>query len=139
MNYKQIAVIGILIISILFTGCVENPLKGNNTVIELKPDELTVKNDETANLKIRITNNGNSTIHPVVRFNLNSSDKPYVNFSRESYDMGSLRPGEDSGYRIVDVKARLAAGSEIKYPVKVEVVDGSAVFYSKEILITVRR
>ncbi|MDD5474188.1 MAG: hypothetical protein PHU34_08590 [Candidatus Methanoperedens sp.] len=140
MKHKPIAAVVILIISILFTGCVsENPFKSKDTVFEMSPEEMKIKNDETANLKIRITNNGNSTIHPVVRFNMNSSDKPYVNFSRESYDMGSLRPGEDSGYRIVDVKARLAAGSEIKYPVKVEVVDGSAVLYSKEILITVGR
>ncbi len=139
MKHKPIAAVVILIISILFTGCVENPFKSKDTVFELKPEELNVKNDETADVKIRITNNGNSTIHPVVRFNMNSSDKPYVNFSHESYDMGSLRPGEDSGFRIVDVKARLAAGNEIKYPVKVEVVDGSAVLYSKEILITVRR
>ncbi len=139
MKHKPIAAVVILIISILFTGCVENPFKGKDTVFELKPDELIVKNDETAAVKIRVANNGNSTIRPVIRFNMNSSDKPYVNFTPESYDMGSLRQGEDSGFRIVDLKARLAAGNEIKYPVRVEVVNGGAVLESKDILITVRR
>lgn len=139
MKRKPIAAIVILIISILFTGCIENPIKSKDVTFELKPVELAVKNNESTEVKIRVANNGKSIIHPVVRFNMNSSDKSYVDFSPGSYDAGSLRPGEDSGFRIVDIKARLAAGTEIKYPVRVEVINGSAVLESKDILITVSR
>lgn len=140
MNSKMIAVIGILIIPILFAGCLDsNPFKSKDTVFEMKPEELAVKNDETSLVKIRVANNGNSVIYPVVRFNMNSSDKPYVNFSHESYNLGSLRPGEDSGFRIVDIKARLAAGIEGKYPVRVEVINNGSVLESKELVIAVRR
>ncbi len=140
MKRKPIAAIVILIISILFTGCIENPIKSKDVTFELKPVELAVKNNESTEVKIRVANNGKSIIHPVVRFNMNSSDKSYVDFSPESYDAGSLRPGEDSGFRIVDIKGRLAAGTEIKYPVRVEVINNNgSVLESRDILITVSR
>lgn len=140
MNYKLIAVIGILIIPVLFAGCLDSkPFKSKGTVFEMTPEELTVKNGGTSIVKIRVSNNGNSVIYPVVRFNMNSSDKPYVNFSHESYNLGSLRPGEDSGFRIVDVKARLAAGIESKYPVRVEVINNGSVLESKDLVIDVTR
>ena len=139
MEYRTIAIALIFIISILFTGCIGNPIKSKDVTFELKPVELAVKNNESTEVKIRVANNGKTTIHPVVRFNMNSSDSSYVDFFPESYDVGSLRPGEDSGFRIVDIKARLAAGTEIKYPVRVEVINGSAVLESRDILITVSR
>lgn len=140
MECRTIAIALIFIISILFTGCIENPIKSKDITFELKPVELAVKNNESAEVKIRVANNGKSIIHPVVRFNMNSSDKSYVDFSPGSYDAGSLRPGEDSGFRIVDIKARLAAGTEIKYPVRVEVINNNgSVLESRDILITVKR
>lgn len=101
---------------------------------------MTVKSGENAQLMIRVTNNGKSVIHPFVRFNLNSSDKQYVKFSNESgsYDMGVLRPGEDSGFRIVDFKAELAAGKEIKYQTRAQVINDGKVLESRDIVITVR-
>lgn len=129
----------ILIISILSAGCLsEKPFKGTDVVFDLKPEEITVKNNETGEVKIRVANDGKSVIYPVVSFNANSSDKPYIDFNPASYDLGRLRPGEDSGSRIVEVKARLAAGSEIKYQVRVEVVNNGSVIESRDILITVK-
>ena len=140
MNPKLIAVVGILIIAILFSGCLDpKPFKSKDTVFEMTPEELTLKNGGTSFVKIRVANNGNSVIYPVVRFNMNSSDKPYVNFSHESYNLGSLRPGEDSGFRIVDIKAQLAAGIETKYPVRVQVINNGSVLESKDIVIAVTR
>lgn len=139
MNCKPIAVIGILVISMLFAGCLGSNPFSKDTAFDMKPEELAVKNGEISAVKIRVANNGNSTIYPVVHFNMNSTDKPYVNFSQESYNLGSLRPGEDSGFRIVDIKARLAAGIEIKYPVKVEVINNGSVLESRDLLIAVAR
>ena len=139
MNNKPIAVVFILVIALLFAGCVANPFKGKDVAFDLKPAELAVKDNETSGVMIHIANNGKSVIHPVVSFTKNSSDMPYLNFSPESYDLGNLRPGEDSGYRIVDLKAHLAAGIETKYQVRVEVASNGTVVDSKDILITVTR
>ncbi len=139
MAIKHIAVVAGLIVSILFGGCLsENTFKTKDTVFEIKPGEVTIKNGETGDVMIRVTNNGKSTIHPVVRFSVNSSDSHYVNFNPESYDFGALRPGEDSGFRIVEIRATLAAGTEIKYPAKSELVYNNTVIEGKEIIITVR-
>ena len=54
----------------------------------------TVKSGENAQIMIRVTNNGKSVIHPFVRFNLNSSDKQYVKFSRERGEIPDLCPGD---------------------------------------------
>ncbi|MGB8216920.1 MAG: hypothetical protein WCE94_06415 [Candidatus Methanoperedens sp.] len=138
MAFKHLAVVAGLIVSILFAGCLsENAIKTRDTAFDIKPSELTMKNGETSSVMIRVTNNGKSTIHPIVRFSVNSSDSHYVNFNPESYDFGTLRPGEDSGFRIVDIKATLAAGIEIKYTAKVELVYNNIVIESKEIIITV--
>lgn len=139
MAFKHIAVVAGLIVSILFGGCLsENAIKTKDTVFELKPGEVTMKNGDTGSVMIRVTNNGKSTVHPVARFSLNSSDSHYVNFNPESYDFGALRPGEDSGFRIVEIRATLAAGTEIKYPAKVELVYNNTVIEGKEIIITVK-
>lgn len=139
MALKHIAVVAVLVVSVLFGGCLsDNTIKTKDTVFEIKTSELTIKNGETGNVKVRVTNNGKSTIHPVVRFSVNSSDSHYVIFNPESYDFGALRPGEDSGFRIVEIRATLAAGKEIKYPAKAELVYNGAVVESKEIFITVR-
>ncbi len=138
MSYKHIAVVAGLIASILFSGCLsENAINTKNTVFEIKSPEVTMKNGETGDVMIRVTNNGKSTIHPVARFRVNSSDSHYVNFNPESYDFGALRPGEDSGFRIVEIRATLAAGTEIKYPAKVELAYNNIVIERKEIIITV--
>jgi hypothetical protein len=138
MELKHIAVAASLIVSILFAGCLsENDIKTKNAVFEFKPVEVTIKNGETGSVMIRVTNNGKSDIHPVVRFSVNSSDSHYVNFNPESYDFGVLRPGEDSGFRMVEIRATLAAGTEIKYPAKVELVYNNIVIEKKEINITV--
>ena len=138
MSYKHIAVVAGLIVSIFFAGCLsENAIKTKYSVFEIKPGDVTIKNGETGDVMIRVTNNGKSTIHPVARFRVNSSDSRYVNFTPASYDFGTLRPGEDSGFRIVNIRATLAAGTEIKYPAKVELTFDKAVVESKEILITV--
>ncbi len=140
MAFKHIAVVAGLIVSILFAGCLsENAFKTKDTAFEIKPGEVTIKNGETGEVMIKVTNNGKSIIHPVVRFSVNSSDSHYVNFTPESYDLGALRPGEDSGFRIVEIRATLAAGTEIKYQAKAELVyNGTAVREGKEILITVK-
>ena len=142
MNHKPIAVIILLVISILFGGCLsESPVMGGKDVVfDLKPSELTIKNGETGNIKIRVANSGKTPVHPYVRFTMNSSDKPYVDFSPEKYDLGSLRQGEDSGFRIVDIKARLPAGAEVKFPVKAEVtLDNVSILQSKDLIIIVTR
>jgi hypothetical protein len=138
MAFKHIAVVAGLIVSILFAGCLsENTFKTKDTVFDIKPGEVTMKNGETGSVMIKVTNNGKSDIHPVVRFSVNSSDSHYVNFNPESYDFGALRPGEDSGFRIVDIRATLAAGTEIKYPAKVELFYNNTVIEGREIIITV--
>ncbi len=139
MAFKHIAVVAGLIVSILFAGCLsENTINTKNTVFEIKPSEVTMKNGETGSIMIKVTNNGKSNINPIVRFSVNSSDSHYVNFKPESYDFGTLRPGEDSGFRIVEIRATLAAGNEIKYPAKVELVFNSVIMDTKQILITVK-
>ncbi len=140
MAFKHIAVVAGLIVSILFAGCLsENAIKTRDTAFDIKPSEVTMKNGETGQVMIKVTNNGKSTIYPVARFSVNSSDSHYVSFTPESYDFGSLRPGEDSGFRIVEIRATLAAGTEIKYQAKAELVsNGTTVREGKEILITVR-
>lgn len=135
----KIIIAAILMVSILFAGCVENPLKGKDVAFDLKSGELTMKDNDNSSVMIHVANNGKSIIHPVVSFIMNSSDKPYLNFSPQSYDLGNLRPGEDSGYRIVDLKARVAAGIETKYQVRAQVASSGAVVDSKDILITVTR
>jgi hypothetical protein len=139
MAFKHIAIVAGLIVSILFAGCLsENAFKTKDTVFELKPSEVAIKNGETGEVMIRVTNNGKSTIHPVARFSVNSSDSHYVNFTPESYDLGALRPGEDSGFRIVEIRATLAAGTEIKYQAKAELVYNNTVIEGNEIIITVK-
>lgn len=132
----------LLIASIIFSGCLSGKenIPVASSSLDVKPQELTVKSGENAQLMIRVTNNGKSVTHPFVRFNLNSSDKQYVKFSNESgsYDMGVLRPGEDSGFRIVDFKAELAAGKEIKYQTRAQVINDGKVLESRDIVITVR-
>lgn len=137
---KKIFIVVFILVSSLFAGCLSgNTAKasGDNVVLEVKPSEVSVKDGAMAELKIRVTNNGKSSVHPNVRFNMNSSDRPYLDFSPESYDMGNLRAGEDSGWRIVDIKGRLAAGREIKYQVKAQVIYNGAVLDSKDIVMTV--
>lgn len=135
----KIIIVAILIMSALFAGCVEIPFKGKDIAFDLKSAELTVKDNDTSSMMIHVANNGKSVIHPVVSFSINSSDKPYLNFSPESYDLGNLRPGEDSGYRIVDVKAHLVAGIETKYEARAEVANNGTVVEKKDILVTVAR
>ena len=131
----------LLITSILFAGCLtgEEKIPASST-LDVKPQDMTVKSGENVQLMIRVTNSGKSVIHPFVRFNLNASDKKYVKFSNESgiYDLGTLRPGEDSGFRIVDLTALLAAGKEMKYQTRAQVIYGGKVLESKDIVITVR-
>ncbi len=136
----KIAIVLILLAS-LFAGCLSGSTKVPVTdiVFDVKPAELTVKSQESAQVMIRVTNNGRSSIHPFVRFNMNASDKQYVTFSQESYDIGTLRPGEDSGFRIVDVKASLAAGKEIKYQARAQVIYDGRVLESRDVQITVTR
>ena len=138
-----LTVAAILTASVLFAGCLSEgttvPIK--DTVFEVKPLELTVKSGDSGKIMVRVTNNGKSTFHPVIRFNTNPADKPYIKFSNESgsYDMGDLRPGEDSGFKIVDFRATLAAGREIKYQVRAQLIYGGAVLENKDIVITVTR
>ena len=140
MEHKA-TIILILLASVLFAGCLSGKtnIPATDTVFDVKPAELTVKSGETSQVMIRVTNNGKFSIHPVVRFNMNVSDTLYVTFNPESYDIGNLRPGEDSGFRIVDVKANLAAGKEIKYQARAQVIYDGRVLESKDIIITVTR
>ena len=137
----KIAVVLILIASIFFAGCLaKDNIPAVSSTFDIKPQDVTVKSGENAKVMVRVTNNGNSVIHPFVRFNLNASDKQYVKFSNESgsYDMGALRPGEDSGFRIVDFNAYLAAGKEMKYQTRAQVIFDGKVLESRDIIITVR-
>lgn len=137
----KIFVVLILLMMALFSGCLSGKtnIPVTDIVFDVKPTELTVKSSDSAKIMIRVTNNGRSVIHPAVRFNMNTTDKIYVTFNPESYDIGNLRPGEDSGFRIVDVKANIAAGKEIKYQARAQVIFDGRVLESKDILITVTR
>lgn len=137
----KLAVVLLLIASIFFSGCLASDnIPAASSTFDVKPQDVTVKSGEDAQVMVRVTNNGNSVIHPFVRFNLNASDKQYVTFSNESgsYDLGALRPGEDSGFRIVDFKAYLAAGKEMKYQTRAQVIYDGKVLESRDIIITVR-
>ncbi|VVB85396.1 Uncharacterised protein [uncultured archaeon] len=136
----ELAVVLIFLSAIFFSGCISgSDIPASGTGFEVKPSEVAVKSGENAQVMIRVTNNGKSVIHPFVRFNLNSSDKKYVKFSNVngSYDIGVLRPGEDSGFKIVDFKADLAAGREMKYQTRAQVIYNGAVLESRDIIITV--
>jgi len=139
----KIIVVAILIISALFAGCLsENniPIK-KDVILDIEPSNIKVKNGEVNQIKIRVNNSGESTINAFVRFNINASDRQYLNFTPESYNIGILRSGEDSGRRNVDIKGYLPAGSNITYPVRVEAVDNNKglVIDSKDLTITVER
>ena len=141
MAHRSILVL-LLIASILFAGCLsgKETIPAASSTLDIKQQDVIVKSGEKAQLMIRVTNSGKSVIHPFVRFNLNASDKQYVKFSNESgsYDLGVLRPGEDSGFRIVDFTAVLAAGKEMKYQTRAQVIYDGKVLESKDIVITVR-
>ncbi len=130
-----------MVISALFAGCLseKNMQEKKDVTLDLEPSSINLKNGEAKQVKIRVNNSGVSGINPVVRFNVNSSDKPYLNFTPESYDFGYLRPGEDSGFRLVDVRATLAAGDEIKYHARAQVIYNGKVFDSKDLIVTVAR
>ena len=134
-------IIAIMVISALFAGCLseKNTQEKKDVILDLEPTSIKLKNGEAKQVKIRVNNSGVSGINPVVRFNVNSSDKPYLNFTPESYDLGYLRPGEDSGFRLVDVRATLAAGEEIKYHARAQVIYNGKVFDSKDLIVTVAR
>lgn len=137
-------IVAILIMSALFAGCVsseKNTLSKKDVVLELEPSSIKVKNGEIKQIKIRVNNSGESNIYALVRFNINSSDKPYLNFTPENYTLGNLGPGEDSGRRNVDIRAYLPAGNSITYSVKVEAVNNysGSVLDSKYLTITVER
>lgn len=139
---NRLTLVLLLIASILFSGCLSGKenIPAASLTLDVKQQDVTVKSGENAQLMIRVTNSGKSVIHPFVRFNLNASDKQYVKFSNESgsYDIGALRPGEDSGFRIVDFTALLAAGTEMKYQTRAQVIYDGKVLESKDIVITVR-
>lgn len=139
----RIIIVAILIMSALFAGCVseKNTTVRKDVVLDLEPSSIKVKNGEIKQIKIRVNNSGNSSIYSLVRFNINSSDKQYLNFTPESYNIGTLRSGEDSGRRNVDIRAYLPAGNNITYSVRVEAVDDNkgAVIDSKDLTITVER
>lgn len=134
-------IIAIMVISALFAGCLseKNTQEKKDVTLDLEPSSINLKNGEAKQVKIRVNNSGVSGINPVVRFNVNSSDKPYLNFTPESYDIGYLRPGEDSGFRLVDVRGTLAAGDEIKYHARAQVIYDGKVFDSKDLIVTVAR
>jgi len=139
----KIIIVAILIISALFAGCLseENTLIKKAVILDIEPSNIKVKNGEVKQIKIRVNNSGESDIEAVVRFNINASDRQYLNFTPESYNAGILRPGEDSGRRNIDIRAYLPAGSNITYPVIVEAVDNNkgVVIESKYLTITVER
>ena len=137
----KIAVVLLLIASVFFAGCLaRESVPAASSAFDVKPQDVIVKSGENAQVMVRVTNNANSVIHPFVRFNLNASDRQYVKFSNESgsYDLGALRPGEDSGFRIVDFKAYLAAGKEMKYQTRAQVIYEGKVLESRDIIITVK-
>jgi hypothetical protein len=138
----KIIIVAILIMTALFAGCVSSEkTPSKNVTLDLEPSNIQVKNGEIEQVKIRVNNSGDSNIYALVRFNINSSDKPYLNFTPESYNLGNLRPGEDSGHRNVDVRAQLPAGNNITYVVRVEAVDNNngIVQDNKNLVITVER
>jgi hypothetical protein len=139
----KIIIVAILIMSALFAGCVseKNTTVKKDAVLDLEPTSIKVKNGEIKQIKIRVNNSGNSSIYALVRFSINSSDRQYLNFTPESYNLGILRSGEDSGRRNVDVRAYLPAGNNITYSVRVEAVDNNngVVTDSKDLTITVER
>ncbi|VVB90536.1 Uncharacterised protein [uncultured archaeon] len=134
-------IIAIMVVSALFAGCLseKNTQEKKDVILDLEPSSINLKSGEVKQVKIRVNNSGISGINPVVRFNVNSSDKPYLNFTPGSYDLGYLRPGEDSGFRLVDVRATLAAGEEIKYHARAQVIYNGKVFDSKDLIVTVAR
>jgi hypothetical protein len=134
-------IIAIMVVSALFAGCLseKNTPEKKEVTLDLEPSSINLKSGETKQVKIRVNNSGVSGINPVVRFNVNSSDKSYLNFTPGSYDLGYLRPGEDSGFRLVDVRGTLAAGEEIKYHARAQVIYNGKVFDSKDLIITVAR
>jgi hypothetical protein len=134
-------IIAIMVVSALFAGCLseKNTQEKKDVILDLEPSSINLKSGEAKQVKIRVNNSGVSGINPVVRFNVNSSDKPYLNFTPGSYDLGYLRPGEDSGFRLVDVRATLAAGEEIKYHARAQVIYNGKVFDSKDLIVTVAR
>ena len=134
-------IIAIMVVSALFAGCLseKNTQEKKDAILDLEPSSINLKSGEAKQVKIRVNNSGVSGINPVVRFNVNSSDKPYLNFTPESYDIGYLRPGEDSGFRLVDVRGTLAAGDEIKYHARAQVIYNGKVFDSKDLIIIVTR
>lgn len=140
----KIILVAILIISALFAGCVSpenNTLIKKDVILDIEPSNIKIKNGEVKQIKIRVNNSGESNILALVRFNINESDRQYLNFTPESYNTGVLRPGEDSGRRNVDIKASLPAGNNITYLVRVETVDNNkgVVIDSKDMTITVER
>jgi len=139
----KILIVVILIISALFAGCLseKNTPVNKDAILDIEPSNIKVKNGEVKQIQIRVNNAGESNIDAVVRFNINVSDRPYIHFTPESYNAGTLRPGEDSGHRNVEVKAYLPAGSNITYPVIVEAVDNNKgeVIDTKDLTITVER
>ena len=139
----KILIVVILIISALFAGCLseKNTLVNKNVILDIEPSNINIKNGEVKQIQILVNNAGESSIDAVVRFKINAPDRPYLNFTPESYNSGILRPGEDSGHRNVDIRAYIPAGSNITYPVRVEAVDNNkgVVIDSKELTITVER
>ncbi len=134
-------IIAIMVVSALFAGCLseKNTQEKKDVILDLEPTSINLKNGEAKQVKIRVNNSGVSGINPVVRFNVNSSDKLYLNFTPGSYDLGYLRPGEDSGFRLVDVRGTLHAGDEIKYHARAQVIYNGKVFDSKDLIVTVAR
>ncbi len=134
-------IIAIMVVSALFAGCLseKNTQEKKDVTLDLEPSSISLKSGGVKQVKIRVNNSGVSGVSPVVRFNVNSSDKPYLNFTPGSYDLGYLRPGEDSGFRLVDVRGTLAAGEEIKYHARAQVIYDGKVFDSKDLIVTVAR
>ncbi len=134
-------IIAIMVVSALFAGCLseKNTQEKKDVTLDLEPSSINLKSGEAKQVKVRVNNSGVSGINPVVRFNVNSSDKQYLNFTPGSYDLGYLRPGEDSGFRLVDVRGTLAAGEEIKYHARAQVIYNGKVFDSKDLIVTVAR
>ncbi len=134
-------IIAIMVVSALFAGCLseKNTQEKKYVTLDLEPSSISLKSGGVKQVKIRVNNSGVSGVSPVVRFNVNSSDKQYLNFTPGSYDLGYLRPGEDSGFRLVDVRGTLAAGEEIKYHARAQVIYDGKVFDSKDLIVTVAR
>ncbi len=134
-------IIAIMVVSALFAGCLseKNAQEKKDVTLDLEPSSIYLKSGEAKQVKIRVNNSGVSGIDAVVRFNVNSSDKPYLNFTPGSYGLGYLRPGEDSGFRLVEVRGTLAAGEEIKYHARAQVIYNGKVFDSKDLIVTVAR